>query len=253
MKVSVLSSGSKGNCTYVETKTTKILIDAGMSCSYIEKQLNDLGVNPNDINKIFITHAHKDHISGLKVFLKKHPTTVCLSEKILQEIDFDIKDVYFLDEQLLINEDLLITTIKTSHDTDDSNGYIFTEDNKSLVYITDTGYIHMKHHDKLKNKDMYIFESNHDVNMLMQGKYPYYLKQRILGDKGHLSNKDSAYYLSLFTGTNTKNIILAHLSDENNSPTIALETLSKTFEKKEKKLPNVIVAKQKESTELIEV
>ena len=111
----------------------------------------------------------------------------------------------------------------------------------------------MKNYHKLKNKNMYILESNHDVNMLMEGKYPYHIKQRILGDKGHLSNKDSSYYLSQFATDNTKHIVLAHLSEDNNEPQLAKETLYKTFEKNGKKVPLVIVAKQKESTELIEV
>ena len=252
MKVSVLASGSKGNSTYIETEGTKSLIDLGMSCAYVEKTLKSKGINPNEIERIFITHAHTDHINGLRVFLKKHPVTVYLTEKMLQEIDFEIEKVCFIDEDITI-DDLLVTPIKTSHDTADSNGYIFTSNNKSLVYITDTGYIHMKNYHRLKDKNMYILESNHDVTMLMEGKYPYHLKQRILGDKGHLSNKDSAYYLSQFVTENTEYIVLAHLSEDNNTPDVARETLYKTFEKSGKKVPPVIIANQKESTELIEV
>ena len=109
-------------------------------------------------------------------------------------------------------------------------GYIFEEDGHSLVYITDTGYINAKNHQKLSNKNMYILESNHDIDMLMNNpKYPYHLKQRILGDKGHLSNKDCSYYLSKFISENTKCIILAHLSEHNNTPSLALEELKKTL------------------------
>ena len=100
MKVSVLASGSKGNCTYVETSTTKSLIDIGMSCAYTEKSLKSIGVNPNEIERIFITHAHNDHIGGLHVFLKKHPITVYLTEKILEEIDFEIENVCFINEEV---------------------------------------------------------------------------------------------------------------------------------------------------------
>ena len=252
MKVSVLASGSKGNCTYIETERTNSLIDLCMSCAYVEKTLKSMNIDPNEIERIFITHAHTDHIGGLKVFLKKHPVTVYLTEKMLEEIDFEIENICFIDEDILI-DDLLISPIKTSHDTADSNGYILTSNGKSLVYITDTGYIHMKNYHKLKNKNMYILESNHDVTMLMEGKYPYHIKQRILGDKGHLSNKDSAYYLSQFTTEKTEHIVLAHLSEDNNEPELAKDTLYKTFEKSGKKVPQVIIARQKESTELIEV
>ncbi len=252
MKVCVLASGSKGNSAYVETENTKSLIDIGMSCAYIEKSLKNIGVNPNDIERIFITHTHNDHIGGLRVFLKKHPVTVYLTEKMLNELDFDIENVCFIDKQEVI-DDLNVKVIKTSHDVADSNGYILTEKDKSLVYITDTGYINLKNYHILKNRDFYILESNHDIKMLMEGSYPYHLKQRILGDKGHLSNKDSAYYLSQFASEKTKHIILAHLSEENNSPETALNTYKEAFEKAGKVVPEVIVAKQKESTELIEV
>ena len=119
------------------------------------------------------------------------------------------------------------------------------------MYMTDTGYIHNKNFDKLKGHDMYILESNHDVEMLMNGKYPYHIKQRILGDKGHLSNKDSAYYLSQFTTPKTKEVILAHLSENNNDKEKALEAYHNTFKKKGKKAPNVKVATQKERTEVV--
>ena len=150
-------------------------------------------------------------------------------------------------------EDLNVTVIKTSHDAADSNGYIFTSLGKSIVYITDTGYIHVKNFTKMKNKSVYVFESNHDVRMLREGKYPYYLQQRILGDKGHLSNKDSAYYLSKLIGDKTERIILIHLSEENNKPELALKTLLDTLKDKNIKIPDIEIAMQKESTELVEL
>ena len=150
-------------------------------------------------------------------------------------------------------EDLKVEVIKISHDVADSNGYIFSSLGKSVVYITDTGYIHIKNFNKLKNKSVYVFESNHDIRLLKEGKYPYYLQQRILSDRGHLSNKDSAYYLSEFIGDNTEKIILIHLSEENNRPEVALKTLLDTLEEKEVKVPDISVALQKESTELIEI
>ena len=135
----------------------------------------------------------------------------------------------------------------------DSNGYIFEAYGKSLVYVTDTGYINVKYHKQLQNKTYYIMESNHDVELLMHGRYPYHLKQRIIGDKGHLSNKDSAYYLSKFVGSETKGIVLIHLSEENNDEEIALKTLYNNLEKVSKEVDQVIIAHQTERTDLIEV
>jgi len=189
MKVCVLASGSKGNCAYIETENTRSLIDIGMSCSYIEKNLNDIGVDPSSIDQIFLTHTHTDHVNGLRVFLKKHDVTVYFTEKMDEELGMIIDNYVYIDGEVQIG-DLLVIPIKTSHDVADSNGYVFVSGDKSLMYMTDTGYINIRNYPKLKNHDMYVLESNHDTTMLMNGTYPYHLKQRILGDKGHLSNKD---------------------------------------------------------------
>ncbi len=252
MKVCMLASGSKGNCAYVETKTTRSLIDIGMSCAYVEKALKDINVDPNTIERIFITHAHTDHINGLRVFLKKYNPTIYLTEKMDEEIDLIIDDEIYITEDTKI-KDLLVRPIKTSHDAADSNGYVLISEGKSLMYMTDTGYINIRNYNKLKDHDIYVLESNHDTTMLMNGSYPYHLKQRILGDKGHLSNKDCSYYLSQFTTNKTKQVILAHLSEHNNDPEIALKTYYETYEKENKKPPKVIVATQKQHTEVIEV
>lgn len=255
MKVCLLASGSKGNCCYIKTEAGQFLIDIGMTCSYVESSLNDIGTTARNIEAIFITHTHVDHINGLRVFVKKYDPIIYVTEKIYQEL----KDIVFSDNYVILDKELLIDNlsvriIKTSHDTDDSVGYIFEENDHSVVYITDTGYINMRNHEKLSNKNIYILESNHDIDMLMNNpKYPYQLKQRILGDKGHLSNKDCCYYLSKFISDNTKCVILAHLSEHNNTPELALKTLKRTLKDNNKTCKKIIVAAQKERTELIEV
>lgn len=249
MKVSVLASGSKGNCSYIETTHTKILVDLGMTTLYVEKKLESLGINAIDIDGIILTHTHVDHINGLRVFTKKYNTKVYLTEKMLKDIKeiFDLKNYEIINEDFKI-KDLEIQIIKTSHDASDSNGYIFKTNDKTISYITDTGYINKKYKEKLENKNIYIMESNHDIKMLQNSNKPYYLKQRILSDRGHLSNEMCSKYLKQYVGKDTKKIILIHLSHENNTEEKVLNTLKENLN-----FDNVIISKQDENTELIEI
>ena len=212
-------------------------------------------MDPREIKAILITHTHVDHIQGLKVFLKKYHPKLYVNKVILSLLNEYIDDfdyVLYETPNFMIG-DLEITVIKTSHDVSGSVGFIVKNEDKSLVYITDTGYINNKYFEKLSNHNLYIFESNHDVEMLMNGRYPFHLKKRILSDKGHLSNADAAYYLSEFIGDNTNTIVLAHLSDDNNTYDAALDTLNGVLASKNKNVKNIMIAKQKQRTDLIEV
>jgi len=251
MRVSVLSSGSKGNTTYIETENTKILIDIGNTSKYVKEKLEDFGVKPEELDGILVTHTHIDHVKGLKVFKKKYNIPVYITDSMFKDLEY-IDEYNLLSDEFMIN-DISIRSIKTSHDTNDSRGYIISNNGKSIVYITDTGYINKKYFDILGNKDLYIMESNHDIEMLSNSKYPFQLRQRILSDKGHLSNYDSSKYLSSFIGDNTKYIMLAHLSEENNTEALAYETLVNRLEEDNKRLPNIIVLKQDKETELISI
>jgi phosphoribosyl 1,2-cyclic phosphodiesterase len=251
MKISVLASGSKGNVTYIEHQNTKILIDLGMNTKYVEDRLKELEINPNDINAILITHTHSDHIKGLKLFIKKYKTNLYITEKMA----IDLKDIItnnnvFYFEGKNIIKDLTVDIIKTSHDVNDSIGFII---NNEIVYITDTGYLNERYYPLLENKKAYLFESNHDIEMLMKGRYPYHVRQRIWGANGHLSNEDSAFYLSKLVGSNTKVITLCHLSEENNTEKKARECLIETLNKNNKRIDKIIIAKQNSMTEIIEV
>ena len=222
MKFISLSSGSKGNCSLVITNNSIIMIDIGVSYTYLVKELDKLKLTPLDIDYVLITHIHSDHTKGLKQFVNKTKKKVYIPDKMVNELT----SIVNIDNITVINDlskldDVYIELIYTSHDTECSVGYIISSNNKSLVYITDTGYIPNQEHPYLKNADYYIFESNHDMNMLMNSNRPMYLKQRILGDCGHMCNEDATHYLMNFIGPNTKHVVLAHISDECNTPEIA--------------------------------
>ena len=250
MLVSVLASGSKGNSTLIKTDKLNILIDAGMNLKYLNEQLSKLDLSIEDINYLFITHTHNDHIGALKSIIKKNTPVICMGAKMFADLEYlnDYEDILILVDSLDL-EDVHIDIVRTSHDASESLGYIFTSGESSLVYITDTGYINSKYFNKLRNKKMYIMESNHDVEMLMHGKYPAWLKQRVLGDKGHLSNQSSSFYLSKLIGDNTNYVVLAHLSHENNTEEIAVNTLKDTLKDYDVEFDNIFVAKQNEKTE----
>lgn len=250
MLVSVLASGSKGNSTLIKTEKLNILIDAGMNLKYLKEQLLKADTKLEDINYIFLTHTHKDHVGALNTLVKKNKPILCMGSKMFSDLEYlnDYRDIIILIDEIDL-EDVHVDIIKTSHDASESMGYVFTTQDSSLVYITDTGYINNKYFKKIYNKNMYILESNHDVEMLMHGKYPKWLKQRVLSDKGHLSNQACSFYLSKLIGKNTKKVILAHLSHENNTEQIALSTLKSTLKEYNIDFKDITIAKQNEKTE----
>lgn len=236
MKLSVLGSGSKGNTTYIELENTKVLIDSGLSFRQTNKRLEDINLNLDSLDGVLITHEHSDHIAGLNVLLKKVPTTCFLTEETFlsfhykQSENIQESQLHFIEpHQEFMIGNIKIYPISVSHDSSDAVGYILYGEGKKIVYITDTGYLPKKDHDILRNADAYIFESNYDVTLLFTSNRPFYLKQRIDGVKGHMSNTDSAYNLSQIVGDKTKHIILAHPSRECNTPKHASDTLKEVF------------------------
>lgn len=252
MRVVVLASGSEGNATYIETNEIKLLIDLGRNAKYIKLKLESIGVDPEDIDYILISHTHKDHTSALKTFVNRYKTTILLSQEMFYELE-EIKDyenIIIYDDDIFL-KDLTIRTIKSSHDAPDARNFILENKGKSVVYVTDTGYVNRKYFEILRNRDIYLFESNHDIEMLLNGPYPKWLKSRVVGSYGHLSNKDSSFYLSKLIGENTKKIVLMHLSHINNTEEKALDMIHETFKEYEITFDNIVCAKQSEVTEVL--
>ncbi len=251
MKVKVLASGSKGNSSLVICNDTKLLIDIGITFSKLCTHLELNNISIDDINALLITHSHADHIKGLSTFIKKTNIKIYIPEKMYIELsDIVPKDrCVFVEDQFNIN-DVFIELIHTSHDTNISVGYIIEHNNKTLVHVTDTGYINRKYLQKIVDKNIYVIESNHDEAMLMDGPYPRFLKERVISDRGHLSNKTTASYLKKVTTNNTKYVVLAHISEKNNTKDLAYKESSEAIKDKNIKL---LIADQNEESDLIEV
>ena len=252
MRVVVLASGSDGNSTYIETENTKLLIDMGRNAKYIKEKLESIGISPEEIDTILISHTHNDHVSSLKTFVNRYKTPVLLSREMFYELE-DIKDYENITiyEDVIYFNDLKIKTIKSSHDAPDARNFIIENKENSVVYVTDTGYVNRKYFDLLKDKEIYLFESNHDVEMLMNGPYPKYLKNRVVGSYGHLSNKDASFYLSKLIGPHTKKIVLMHLSNVNNTQELALSTIKDTFKEYDISFEDIECANRSEITEVV--
>ena len=226
MRVVVLGSGSKGNSTLLIGNNKKILIDVGFSYPKMIELLKKFCLEPKDIDAILVTHTHKDHIIGLSTFLKKNMIPVYTNQLMYDDLIKNIRiDTTVINDDDFNIDEFKIKVIHTSHDAKGSVGFIISNANSSLVYVTDTGYINNAFLKKMTNKSVYIFESNHDIKLLMTGPYPYILKQRVVSDKGHLSNEQAGNYLKELIGKKTKKIVLAHLSEINNTPDIALKTV----------------------------
>ncbi len=251
MKICNLASGSKGNVTYIETKNHKILIDLGMTLKYVTNKLEEINITPGQIDTILITHTHKDHTSAIKTFIKKYNPKIYVTFPMLVEIDYlkEYPNTIIYEDLIELNE-CIVDSVKLSHDTNDIRGYILEAENKSLAYITDTGYINQKHIDKLSNKNFYLIESNHDIEMLINGPYPEHLKRRVVGPKGHLSNIDASQYIKKMIGINTKELMLMHLSEMNNCETLALENMRKELSNQK---ICIHCAKQNKISEVIEI
>lgn len=242
MIIYTLASSSKGNSTYININGINILIDVGITNVNLVSRLELINIQASQIDYLFITHTHSDHIKGLEVFLKKNNPTIISSKLLINKLkeDYDIEKSIVMEDKIVLKT-INITKIQSSHDDVDCIGFLFEYNKESLVYITDTGYINSKCHKLIENKNIYMVESNYDDDLMLSSSYPHHLKMRIISDSGHLSNIQCANYLKKVIGSNTEKIILLHLSEENNDELIVEKTINKMIEKR-KLNPKVIIA-----------
>lgn len=233
MRLCSIASGSSGNCIYTGTEATHVLVDAGISGKKVEAGLHSLGLTGHDMDGILITHEHSDHINGLGVLCRRYripiyatPGTIgaIKSCKSLGEIPEELFHEVEADEAFTI-KDLTVRPMRISHDAAEPVAYRFSYGKKRAAVCTDLGIYNDYTVECLKGMDVLLLEANHDVNMLQVGSYPYYLKQRILGNRGHLSNENAGRLLSRVLHDDLKKVVLGHLSQENNLPELAYEAV----------------------------
>ena len=232
--VHTLASGSSGNALLLSCGTTHLLVDAGISCRRITTALREIGVAPEALTAILITHTHADHISGLQVLLKKTTCPVRAFGRTCRELEYRLTGIT---DRLLPMEAAIrytlgsctVTAFPTSHDAPGSCGYRFDTADGSVGLMTDTGFVTEEAANVLPGVDLAILESNHDVECLRSGPYPYYLKQRILGAEGHLCNEDAALFAVTLAKSGASEIVLAHLSKENNTPAMARNAVERAL------------------------
>ncbi len=285
LKFSVLSSGSKANCTYVSDGQTHILIDCGLSMRETENRLKMIGVDASEISAIFLTHEHRDHVQGVLAFAKKYGTTVfgtegtILSAKkvwatkdmykkamrnpeqyfvgIDQEIDFfkmfNCNISYFISDDEIIFGGLLIEPFSVSHDATDPVGFRISSGDVHLAIATDLGKINRQAKKFLSGNDILILETNHDTELLYSSPYPWALKERIKSDIGHLSNQEAATLVSELSkqpDCRIKVLIGAHISENSNVPELALNTLIDAWSGSIHNMPEICISTIQSPTRL---
>ncbi|SHJ93146.1 MBL fold metallo-hydrolase [Paramaledivibacter caminithermalis] len=232
-----LASGSSGNCQYVGSKDTKLLVDAGLTGKYIIEALNNIDIKAGTIDGLLITHEHTDHIKGVGVLMRKFDIPLYVNKKTWDAMKGKIgsiegKDIrLFNDCDPFFVGDIKVNPYNISHDASNPVGYSFVYDDSKISIATDLGCVTNEIIDEIKDSDLLVIESNHDVEMVKFGRYPWFLKKRILGDNGHLSNETAGNIITeVVKKGKVKHVLLAHLSKENNFPELAYETVKNIVE-----------------------
>ncbi|OLO42164.1 MBL fold metallo-hydrolase [Alkalihalophilus pseudofirmus] len=239
LQYSVLASGSSGNALYVATDQQRILVDAGLSGKKMDELLKSVGCNPKELDAILVTHEHSDHIKGVGILARKYNLPIYANAKTWDAMESNLGTIsteqkfHFEREEVRPFGDLEVESFGVSHDAAEPMFYVFHHAGKKLVLATDMGYVSERIKGTIKNANVFIFESNHDMNMLRMGRYPWSVKRRILSDVGHVSNEDAAYALADVVGEQTSRVYLAHLSKDNNMKDLARMTVSQILDEQD--------------------
>ena len=255
MRVCVLGSGSSGNCTYVEHGLTRLLVDAGLRAKEIVRRLAILGVEPETLSGILISHEHHDHVHGAAAMARKFKIPVFISARALQFSPASLQHAV----HIAIRADLpvqigafTVTPFSTPHDSVDPLAFSFRAGNARACIVTDIGFISDNVRERISKTDLLVIESNHDLEMLRTGPYPWSLKQRVMGNFGHLSNEALAFFLSEYFDGTERTVMLTHLSSKNNHPQLAYVSATRALEKKSKNT-DLHISLQDELSDILEV
>ena len=234
-----IASGSSGNCTYIGSEHTKILIDAGISGKKIEEGLAELKLTGDQIDALFITHEHADHIKGAGILSRRFDIPIFATaetwaamEGSLGKIAPSNKHIVYADEMCPVN-DICVRPFEIPHDASEPVGYSVFAGGKKITLATDIGHVTDTIRENIEGSDLLLLESNHDIEMVRKGPYPWHLKQRILGEHGHLSNVAAGELLTEVMSGKMKYVFLGHLSEDNNNPHLAFETVEEILRKKQ--------------------
>ena len=227
-----LASGSGGNAALLSHRETRLLIDMGISCRRVCQGLAQAGVRPEELAGVVITHEHSDHIGGLATYIKKYRTPIFCTPGTGRQLAYRLAGVEELLRPVPMGETAdvgacEVTLLPTSHDCRESAAFHIAGPDGAVGYLTDTGYIIDETGRRLLGADLLVLESNHDEDMLLAGPYPYALKKRVMGPQGHLSNRAAALYAVDAARFGARTILLSHLSRDNNTPALALETVGR--------------------------
>lgn len=229
MNIVSLRSGSRGNAALIFSEKTKLLVDCGVSGKVIEEALSSLDISPRELNGIVVTHEHKDHIAGIGVMMRRYNLPVWANEGTWQAMEGQLGNIDLNLEKVFDGEfeigDIGIKSFSISHDAANPVGYSFQKGEEKVSVATDIGILKKDIFEVVKKSKTVLLEANHDMNMLEISRYPEHLKRRIRGELGHLSNDDAGKAAEFLVKLGTENILLGHLSEENNYPDLAKKTV----------------------------